>query len=76
MEGLTMDAVKLPSLFDLVLSLRMFLLGLVLGGMRYEVVCIQASYIHVGSVGRIMPGDERSSDPKDVQANEFDSVPA
>lgn len=45
MEGLTMDAVKLPSLFDLVLSLRMFLLVLVLGGMRYEVVCIQASYI-------------------------------
>lgn len=34
MVGLTMDAVKLPSLFDLVLSLRMFLL--VLGG-RYEV---------------------------------------
>lgn len=54
----------------------MFLLGLVLGGMRYEVVCIQVSYIHVGSVGRIMPGDERSSDPKDVEANEFDSVPA
>lgn len=23
-----------------------------------EVVCIQVSYIHVGSVGRIMPGDE------------------
>lgn len=48
MEGLTMDAVKLPSLFDLVLSLRMFLLVLVLGGTRYEVVCIQVSYIHVG----------------------------
>lgn len=52
MVGSTMDAVKLPSLFDLVLSLRMFLLGLVLGGSRYEVVCIQASYIHVGKVGR------------------------
>lgn len=56
----------------------MFLLGLVLGGMRYEVVCIQVSYMKVGrrEVGRIMPGDERSSDPKDVEANEFDSVPA
>lgn len=46
-----------------------------------EVVCIQVSYIHVGTylgryLGRIMPGDERSSDPKDVEANEFDSVPA
>lgn len=44
-EGLTMDAVKLPSLFDLVLSLRMFLLGLVLGGRRYG-GCLYSGIIH------------------------------
>lgn len=57
----------------------MFLLGLVLGGMRYGGY-LYSGIIHtcrsVAKVGRIMPGDERSSDPKDVQANEFDRVPA
>lgn len=48
MVGLTMDAVKLPSLFDLVLSLRMFLLGLVLGlgGTRYGGCLYSGIMIH------------------------------